>query len=103
MPKAVLDTYFKPPYFREMEVELFTGFPYAFMRTHMLMWVLAFPQYGKKRNLTEAYLLAPVWYRQLSKTVMLLFIFAFFGIISSGFFIAVYLFFTDQLHLLFTD
>ena len=103
MPRAVLEAYFRPPYFGEMEVELFTGIPYAPMRTIMLMWVLAFPKYGKKRNLTEAYLLAPQWYRNLSRVVTLSFILVWLGIMFSCFLSVVYLFFTDQLHLLFTD
>jgi len=71
MPKAVLDKYFKPPYFRILEVEMFTGIPYAPMRTIMLTWILAFPKYGKKRGLCEAYTLAPNWYRIFSKVFVI--------------------------------
>jgi hypothetical protein len=63
MPKAILEKYFKPPYFRPMEVEMFTGIPYAPMRTVMLLWVMAYPKLGKKRGLTTTYMDAPQWYR----------------------------------------
>lgn len=63
MPKAILEKYFKPPYFRPMEVEMFTGIPYAPMRTVMLLWAMAYPKLGKKRGLTTAYMDAPQWYR----------------------------------------
>ena len=63
MPKTILEKYFKPPYFRPMEVEVFTGIPYAPMRTVMLLWVMAYPRFGKKRGLTNAYKDAPQWYR----------------------------------------
>lgn len=82
MPKAVLKKYFKPPYFRAMEVELFTGIPYAPMRTIMLMSVLAFPQLGKKRHLTEAYLSSPLWYRVCSGVLVTSILVALIGILS---------------------
>ena len=63
MPKVILEKYFKPPYFRPMEVEMFTGIPYAPMRTVMLLWAMAYPTLGKKRGLTTAYMDAPQWYR----------------------------------------
>jgi hypothetical protein len=70
MPKVILQTYFKPPYFREAECHLFTGIPYSPLRTVMLMTVLAFPSRGKKRNLTQAYKLAPTWYRKASAFII---------------------------------
>ena len=70
MPKTVLDNYFKPPYFKLGECNLFTGFPYAPMRTIMLMRVLGFPHSGEKRGLTEAYKLVPPWYQFASKLVI---------------------------------
>jgi hypothetical protein len=70
MPKAVLNNYFKPPYFKSGECALFTGFPYAPMRTIMLMRVLGFPHSGEKRGLTQAYKLVPQWYRISSKLVI---------------------------------
>lgn len=91
MPKAVLDKYFKPPYFRPMEVEMFTGIPYAPMRTAMLMWVLAFPRFGKKRRLAEAYLLVPIWYRLLSKLFFMLLFFIFAGMLGGAIGFYVYL------------
>ncbi len=70
MPTTVLEKYFKPPYFKEIECKLFNGFPYAPTRTIMFMTVFAFPDRGKKRTLTEAYLLAPPWYRTASKIIL---------------------------------
>ena len=87
MPKAILDKYFIPPYFKPGECALFTGIPYAPIRTIMLMRVLGFPKTGKKRGLTEAYKLAPFWYQISSKvlinaifliTILLILIFLFF-------------------------
>lgn len=63
MPKVILEKYFKPPYFKPMEVEMFTGIPYAPMRTVMLLWAIAYPKLGKKRGLMTAYMDAPQWYR----------------------------------------
>lgn len=70
MPGAVLEKYFKPPYFKEGECTLFTGFPYAPVRTIMFMAVFAFPGRGKKRGLTEAHLLAPSWFKMSSKIIL---------------------------------
>jgi hypothetical protein len=71
MPKNVLDKYFRPPYFRQAECELFTGIPYSPIRTVMFMGVFAFPRWGKKRNLTDAYKMVPYWYRIVSRVIVL--------------------------------
>ena len=71
MPKKILEKYFKPPYFRELECALFTGIPYSPIRTVMFMGVFAFPGMGKKRKLTEAYKMAPRWYRIASKIIVI--------------------------------
>ena len=63
MPPAVLDRYWKSPYFRPTEVALFAGSILALMRTIMLMGAIAFPSLGKKRKITEAHRLVPRWYR----------------------------------------
>jgi len=70
MPQAVLDKYFKPPYFRELECKFFTVFPYAPIRTAMFMRTIAFPSSGKARGITEARLLVPNWYRIVSKIMI---------------------------------
>jgi hypothetical protein len=67
VPKALLEKYFRPPHFGEFERHLFTGFPYAPMRTVMFMWVIVYPRVGKKRKLTEMYKDAPHWFRIASK------------------------------------
>ena len=48
MPKKVLETYFKEPYFRPAEITMFTGFPFGYMRTAMFNRVLGFPASVKK-------------------------------------------------------
>lgn len=70
MPKQVLERYFKPPYFREIECRLFSGLPYAPIRTVMFMVVFAFPRRGKRRSLSEAFRLVPKWYRVVSAIVV---------------------------------
>jgi len=67
MPKNVLKTYFKEPYFSITEITMFTGFPFGYMRTAMFMRALGFPASGKKRGVESAYQLAPVWYCKVSK------------------------------------
>ncbi len=62
MPKKALVAYFKEPYFNAGEIAMFTGFPFAYIRTMMFMRALGFPASGKKRGLENAYKLAPVWY-----------------------------------------
>jgi hypothetical protein len=74
MPKVIIETYFKPPYFKEGECVFFTGIPYSPIRTVMFMRVLGFPESGMTRGLTEAYKLAPSWYRTISKLTIYTFI-----------------------------
>jgi|GEM_PF-1135990 len=71
MPKAILDKYFKPPYFKAGECALFTGIPFSTIRTVMFMRVLSSPNSGKKRGMTEAYKLAPRWYIILSRIIVI--------------------------------
>jgi len=74
MPKTVLKTYFKEPYFGPGEIAMFTGFPFAYMRTAMFMRALAFPASGKKRRVENAYKLAPVWYCKVSKYFIIIYV-----------------------------
>jgi hypothetical protein len=74
MPKKVLKTYFKEPHFNAGEIEMFTGFPFAHMRTAMFMRVLGFPASGKRRGVEKAYQLAPVWYCKVSKYFIYFFV-----------------------------
>ncbi len=73
MPKIVLKTYFKEPYFSSTEITMFTGFPFGYMRTAMFMRALAFPTSGKKRGVENAYKLAPIWYCKISKYFIIIF------------------------------
>ena len=79
MPAAILEKYFKPPHFRDSECALFTGAPYAPIRTIMFMRAIAFPGSGKKRGITEVYLLAPKWYRLISKIIVISIVISFVG------------------------
>lgn len=70
VPKNMLSTYFKEPYFSPAEIEFFTGFPFAYMRTVMFMRLVGWPNSGQKRGLTDASRLAPHWFRRVSKVVI---------------------------------
>jgi len=74
MPKKVLKTYFKEPYFSATEITMFTGFPFGYMRTTMFMRALAFPSSGKRRGVENAYKLAPVWYCNVSKYFIIIYV-----------------------------
>jgi hypothetical protein len=69
MPHAVLERYWKKPYIRSAELGLFTDTIYAPMRTAMLMWVVAFPHFGKKRGITAADTLVPRRYKAAAQIV----------------------------------
>ena len=51
MPKDIVNSYFKEPYFNTFELTLFTGWPYAFFRTLMFVRLIVQPSSGKKRKL----------------------------------------------------
>lgn len=89
MPKTVIEEYFKPPYFRPAECAMFSGFPFAIMRTIMFMRVMGFPKSGERRSLTEVYKLVPHWYQIISKIIVFMVIFLLVSIlsISIGFYI----------------
>lgn len=70
VPKPLLQAYFKEPYFSRWEIATFSSFPFGYMRTLMFMRLAGFPNSGKKRGLTEAYKLAPDWFRLISKIVV---------------------------------
>lgn len=74
VPKSLLRTYFKKPYFSAGEIAVFSAFPFIFMRTVMFMRLVGFPNSGKTRGLTEAHKMAPKWFRFISKIVVSAFI-----------------------------
>lgn len=74
VPRQLLKTYFTPPYFNQAEVKMFTGFPFAYIRTFMFMRLVAFPASGEKRGLTKAHELAPTWFRVASKWLLITFL-----------------------------
>jgi len=71
MPKQALEKYFKPPYFQPGERDVLTGIPYSPIRTVIFMTVFAFPGLGKNRKLSEAFEMAPKWYRITSKILII--------------------------------
>jgi len=77
IPKRVLKTYFKEPYFKLAETTAFSGFPFGYIRTLMFMRLLGFPSSGKKRGLENVYETAPVWLCSLSKYVVISFLASF--------------------------
>ena len=97
MPKATLEKYFKPPHFGEAEVVFFTGLPFCIIRTVMFMTIFAFPHRGKKRGLTEAYLMAPPWYRRLSKFYVISLVLTMGTILPMVFIGSIYYTYTGQM------
>src|SRR5690554_757549 len=68
VPKVMIKTYFKEPYFSLLEIKLFTGPPYAYMRTMMMMRLAGWPDCGKKRGIpATAHEVCPVWFQVLSR------------------------------------
>ena len=88
-PKILIEKYFRSPYFRPAECEMFSGFPFAIMRTIMFMRVVGFPKSGEKRGLTNAYKLAPNWYINFSKIIVIIVVLTLISMlsISIGFFL----------------
>lgn len=74
-PKKVVEKYFRPPYFSEAFVEFYSGFPLVLYRGIMFMRLAAYPNSGKKRNLTEVYKELPISYRNVSKFLLIGFFF----------------------------
>lgn len=70
VPKAMLGAYFREPYFSPVEVEIFSGFPFAYMRTAMFMRFAGWPKSGRKRGLPEDASLIPCWFRCISKMLI---------------------------------
>jgi len=89
VPKTLIEKYFKPPYFKPAECAMFSGFPFAIIRTIMFLRILGYPKSGKNRGLTEVYKLVPAWYRNISKIIVVLIIFISVSIVavSIGFYI----------------
>ena len=88
MPKVLIKTYFKAPYFQKWELNKFNKFPFFFIRTAMFMRLIAQPSSGKKRGMVEAYKLTSRWFRWYCGAVTLFFLASFIPflliIFSSG-------------------
>ena len=84
VPKTLLRAYFREPYFSPAEIEFFTGFPFAYIRTAMFMRLAGWPSSGKKRGISGVDELVPVWFRRVSKFMVyaLLFLFSLLLIMS---------------------
>ena len=70
VPKAMLRAYFREPYFSPTEIEFFSGFPFAYMRTAMFMRLAGWPGSGRKRGLPQDHALVPAWFRYASKILI---------------------------------
>jgi len=77
IPKCILKTYFKEPYFKSSEIIAFSGFPFGYIRTLMFMRLLGFPSSGNKRGLENVYESVSVWLCSLSKYVVISFLASF--------------------------
>ena len=75
VPKVMIKTYFKEPYFSLLEIKLFTGPPYAYIRTGMMMRLAGWPDCGKKRGIpATAHEVCPVWFQVLSRVFIRFFL-----------------------------
>ncbi|SDU32447.1 hypothetical protein [Halopseudomonas salegens] len=88
IPKAMFDKYFKEPYFSRTEIAVFSAFPLNFFRVAMFMRLAGWPSSGKRRGMTEAYLLAPIWFRRISKVMIRILLVLFPSIVVLGLFFA---------------
>src|SRR5690554_1258269 len=89
VPKIMTETYFKEPYFSALEIKLFTGPPYAYMRTAMMMRLAGWPDCGKKRGIpATVHEVCPVGFQVLSRVFIRIFLtivalFLFVGVVLS--------------------
>lgn len=74
VPKSLIKSYFRPPFFREGEVSTLTGFPFGYIRTVMFLRIVGFPRSGRTRGLENAYKLSPLWFRMFSKITLIAFV-----------------------------
>lgn len=74
VPKPMLKAYFREPYFSRGEIAIYSAFPFNYFRVFMFMRLAGWPNSGKKRGLTEAYKLAPLWFRRVSKILVSAFV-----------------------------
>jgi hypothetical protein len=74
VPKGMEETCFQEPFFSPAEIAIYSAFPFNFFKPFIFMRLAGFPQSGKKRGLTEAYKLAPLWFRQFSRAFIWVFL-----------------------------
>lgn len=63
MPKPFVAKYWVEPYFQFWELNFFDTFAFGLQKTNMLCGIIGWPNLGKKRNMAEAHLDVPKWYR----------------------------------------
>ncbi len=97
VPKPLLHAYFREPYFSPFEVEFFTGFPYAYMRTTMFMRLAGWPDCGKKRGIpANAHELTPVWFQVVSRVFIRIFLVLFSLLMTLIITLSIWLIWTGQ-------
>lgn len=89
VPKRMLETYFKEPYFSRSEIAVFSALPFNYFRGIMFMRLAGWPESGKKRGLTEAHKLAPGWFRVASRILIKFFVVIFAALLILGAFLIV--------------
>jgi hypothetical protein len=85
LPRPFKDSVFREPHFRPAELGFLCGAPMGFIRTLMLMRLVASPASGRKRGLVDVHLRAPPWFLPLARVGIPLFftlLAAFFGLLA---------------------
>lgn len=80
MPKKVMQVYFREPHFSPTEQVMFSAFPFVFMRVTGMIWLIALPRFGRKRQMMDIQTHCPGWYVRLSQ-FFIFFYFVFFGLL----------------------
>jgi hypothetical protein len=84
VPKAMEETCFREPFFSPAEIAIYSAFPFTYFKPFIFMRLAGFPQSGKKRGLTEAYKLTPLWFRQFSRAFIWVFLLSGISMIILG-------------------
>lgn len=89
VPKKMIETYFKEPYFSRSEIAVFSAFPFNYFRDVMFMRLAGWPESGKKRGLVDAHKLAPSWFKTVSKILIRFLMVVFTTLLILGAFLTV--------------
>lgn len=82
-PRVVLQKYWKEPFFNAFELALFSRSMFAPWRTVMLMWIIAFPRFGRARGIARVDALVPIWYRVAAKAFCIFGLLVFFALLAA--------------------